>query len=278
MIIGGGLAGLTAGISLQEAGQKVAIVSAGQNAMHFFSGSFEEAAPVRERVSALFAAAGVRTNAIDGLQLMPMGKFQPVSLTLEDVTVFPEEHIAEKALIVNFTGFHDFYCTFLAETLEKAGTACRIRFVRLPEMEHLRTSPSEMRSVNIARVLDEYWEKAVSDIRILLGDEDLIILPQVFGLKDASVLDKIRTALPARVAFVGTMPPSVPGIRTQMHLRRPARGRRLQHHHPEPGHGPALRRPLHPRFRRLLLQRPCRYAHAGVRTPVRPGHRLSCRA
>jgi glycerol-3-phosphate dehydrogenase subunit B len=220
VIIGGGLAGLTAGISLQEAGQKVAIVSAGQNAMHFFSGSFEQAGPVRERVSALFAAAGVRTNAIDGLQLMPMGKFQPVSLTLEDVTVFPEEHIAEKALIVNFTGFHDFYCTFLAETLEKAGTACRIRFVRLPEMEHLRTSPSEMRSVNIARVLDEYWEKAVSDIRILLGDEDLIILPQVFGLKDASVLDKIRTALPARVAFVGTMPPSVPGIRTQMLLKR----------------------------------------------------------
>ena len=195
VIIGGGLAGLTAGISLQEAGQKVAIVSAGQNAMHFFSGSFEEAGPVRERVSALFAAAGVRTNAIDGLQLMPMGRFQPVSLTLEDVTVFPEEHIAEKALIVNFTGFHDFYCTFLAETLEKAGTACRIRFVRLPEMEHLRTSPSEMRSVNIARVMDEYWEKAVSDIRILLGDEDLIILPQVFGLKDASVLDKIRTNL-----------------------------------------------------------------------------------
>ena len=77
-----------------------------------------------------------------------------------------------------------------------------------------------MRSVNIARVLDEYWEKAVSDIRILLGDEDLIILPQVFGLKDASVLDKIRTALPARVAFVGTMPPSVPGIRTQMLLKR----------------------------------------------------------
>ena len=220
VIIGGGLAGLTAGISLQEAGQKVAIVSAGQNAMHFFSGSFEQAGAVRERVSALFAAAGVRTNAIDGLQLMPMGKFQPVSLTLEDVTVFPEEHIAEKALIVNFTGFHDFYCTFLAETLEKAGTACRIRFVRLPEMEHLRTSPSEMRSVNIARVLDEYWEKAVSDIRILLGDEDLIILPQVFGLKDASVLDKIRTALPARVAFVGTMPPSVPGIRTQMLLKR----------------------------------------------------------
>ena len=220
VIIGGGLAGLTAGISLQEAGQKVAIVSAGQNSMHFFSGNFEDAGPVRERVSALFAAAGVRTNALDGVQLMPMGKFQPVTLTLEDVTVFQEEHVAEKALIVNFTGFHDFFGTFLAEALEKAGTTCRIRFVRLPEMEHLRLSPSEMRSVNIARTMDEHWEKVVADIRVLLKDEDLILLPQVFGLKDASVLDKIRTALPARVAFVGTMPPSVPGIRTQMLLKR----------------------------------------------------------
>ena len=220
VIIGGGLAGLTAGISLQEAGRKVAIVSAGQNAMHFFSGNFEETGPAKERVAALFAAAGVRTNALDGVLLMPMGTFQPASLTLEDVTVFPEEHIAEKALIVNFTGFHDFYGTFLAEALEKQGTSCRIRFVRLPEMEHLRLSPSEMRSVHIARAMDEHWEKVVADIRVLLKDEDLILLPQVFGLKDASVLDKIRTALPARVAFIGTMPPSVPGIRTQMLLKR----------------------------------------------------------
>ena len=220
VIIGGGLAGLTAGISLQETGRKVAIVSAGQNSMHFFSGNFEDAGPAKERTAALFAAAGVRMNALEGVLLMPMGTFRPASLTLEDVTVFPDEHVAEKALIVNFTGFHDFYGTFLAEALEKRGTTCRIRFVRLPEMEHLRLSPSEMRSVNIARAMDEHWEKVVADIRILHKDEDLILLPQVFGLKDASVLDKIRTALPARVAFIGTMPPSVPGIRTQMLLRR----------------------------------------------------------
>ena len=220
VIIGGGLAGLTAGISLQEAGRKTAIVSAGQNAMHFFSGNFEDAGPARERITALFAAAGVRTHAIEGVHLLPMGRFQKASLTLEDVSVFPEEHVAEKALIVNFTGFHDFYATFLAETLVGGGTACRIRFVRLPEMEHQRLSPSEMRSVNIARTMDEHWEKVVADIRVLHKDEDLILLPQVFGLKDASVLDKIRTALPARVAFIGTMPPSVPGIRTQMLLKR----------------------------------------------------------
>lgn len=220
VIIGGGLAGLTAGISLQEAGQKVAIVSAGQNAMHFFSGNFEEIGPARERVTALFASAGVRTHSSDGWMLMPMGSMREVSLTLDDVAVFPDKHVAEKALIVNYTGFHDFYGTFLAEALEKNGTSCRIRFVRIPEMEHLRLSPSEMRSVNIARAMDEHWEKVVSDVRLLHKDEDLIILPQVFGLKDLSVLDKIRTAFPARVAFIGTMPPSVPGIRTQMLLKR----------------------------------------------------------
>ena len=41
IIIGGGLTGLVAGISLQSKGKKCLIVSAGQSALHFFSGSFE---------------------------------------------------------------------------------------------------------------------------------------------------------------------------------------------------------------------------------------------
>ena len=41
IIIGGGLCGLTAGIELSRKGQKCLIVSSGQSALHFFSGSFE---------------------------------------------------------------------------------------------------------------------------------------------------------------------------------------------------------------------------------------------
>ena len=54
VIIGGGLAGLTAGISLQQAGRITAIVSTGQNALHFFSGSFESLEEAPERLKTLF--------------------------------------------------------------------------------------------------------------------------------------------------------------------------------------------------------------------------------
>ena len=41
IIIGGGLAGLLAGIRLQRAGQDCALISTGQSAMHFWSGAFD---------------------------------------------------------------------------------------------------------------------------------------------------------------------------------------------------------------------------------------------
>ena len=41
IIIGAGLSGLVAGIELVRKGQKCLIVSSGQSALHFFSGSFE---------------------------------------------------------------------------------------------------------------------------------------------------------------------------------------------------------------------------------------------
>ena len=68
--------------------------------------------------------------------------------------------------------------------------------------------------------MDRIWENVVREIRILIRDEDTVILPQVFGLRDTSVLSRIRQGIPAQVVFTGTLPPSVPGIRTQMLLKR----------------------------------------------------------
>lgn len=220
VIIGGGLAGLVAGISLQKAGKSTVIISEGQNALHFFSGTFESIEEAPGRITDLFAEAGIGLHYSPGSRLMPMGTFKKAALSLEDVSLFDGPKVGNRALIVSFTGYHDFFCQFLAEGLQKQGMECRVKFLNLPELEQLEKSPSEMRSVQIARTMDRIWESVVREVRILLRDEDTVILPQVFGLKDASVLSRIRQGIPAQMVFVGTLPPSVPGIRTQMLLKR----------------------------------------------------------
>ena len=255
IIIGGGLAGLTAGIRLQRKGRKTAIVSAGQNALHFSSGTFEllsrlpdgtpvdeplkavaqlpESHPYRKiarlpelaaEVPAFFAEAGVTLRGDAGknaLRLTPTGSWKPFWLAMEDVDALEKADIAgKKVLIVNLVGYLDFNTSFIADGLEKQGCMVRIEALRLPEMERLRENPSEMRSVNIARVMDNAWIKVADEVKAHLQGEDIVILPQVFGLKDAAVPGRIREALPAKVLFIGTMPPSVPGMRTQMQLKK----------------------------------------------------------
>lgn len=220
VIIGGGLSGMVAGITLQKAGQSTAIISTGQNALHFFSGSFESLQEPDQRILDLFSEAGVRLHYSPGVWLTPLGTFKEAALSLEDLDLFPDPNFARKVLIVNFLGYHDFFSSFLAQGLEKQGMSCRVRFLNLPEMEKLEQSPSEMRSVQIARTLDRVWEKVVQEVRVLLKDEDTVVLPQVFGLQDASIPGRIRQGIPARVVFAGTLPPSVPGIRTQILLKQ----------------------------------------------------------
>ena len=220
VIIGGGLAGLTAGIALQREGKSTAIISTGQNALHFFSGSFESVVEKNERMIDFFAKAGIPLHYAPGVRLMPLGSFRPSALCPEDTDIFPTAKVGSKVLIVNFMGYHDFFSTFLAEGLEKEGMQCRIRLLDLPELEPLQRSPGGMRSVQMARILDPIWEKFVQEVRLLIKDEDIVVIPQVFGLKDPSTPGLIREDLPVRAIFAGTLPPSVPGIRTQQLLGR----------------------------------------------------------
>ena len=207
LIIGGGLAGLTAGIRLQRKGRRTAIVSAGQNALHFSSGSFEllsrlpDGTPVSEPLAAaaslpeshlyhkipnlagladevpsFFAEAGVTLRGEvekNGWRLTPTGSWKPSWLALEDAGVIRKEDIAGKiVLILNFSGFLDFQTSFLADGLEKQGCTVRIGAIRLPEMERLRENPSEMRSVNIARVMDGAWQKVADEVKARIEGDD----------------------------------------------------------------------------------------------------------
>lgn len=259
VIIGGGLAGLICGIRLQKAGKKCAIISAGQSAMHFSSGTFDllgrmpDGTPVSDPLEAVrkldkdhpYSIIGAETvvgyaaevpgfldscgikvkgnNETNSWRITPTGERKPAWLTLSDFTPLSskDERIGTKALIVNILGYLDFNTKFLADSFERQGTICRISSIKLEEMERLRKNPSEMRSTNIARVMDRdgVWEKAADQVKTMIKDEDVVVLPAVFGLKNAKTVDMIREKIGVKTVFVATMPPSVPGIRSQMTLK-----------------------------------------------------------
>lgn len=160
----------------------------------------------------------------NGYRITALGTLKPAWLAMDEVTLLSskDEKIGDKALIVNFSGFLDFNTRFIAEGLEKRGTACRIEAVKLDEIEHLRKNPAEMRSVNIARVMsrEENWKQFAHKVQELLKGEDVVVLPEVFGFENPAIMQWIKEMIPAKVVFVGTTPPSVPGIRTQRALKK----------------------------------------------------------
>lgn len=259
VITGGGLAGLICGIRLQKQGHRCAIISAGQNAMHFSSGYFdmlnrtpdgkaverpleaveslgkehpyskigrESLEEYASQVKGFFMDCGILLNGDphkNGCRITPVGNFKPTWLALEDFPVFSsaEERRWKKVLIANIEGFLDFNTSFLAEALEEKGIGCRIIPIRLSEMERLRKNPSEMRATNIARVMqnEEVVMKAVGQIKNELKDEDAVLLPAIFGMKEASATSRLQDAIGTETVAIATMPPSVPGIRSQMMLK-----------------------------------------------------------
>ena len=262
IIIGGGLAGLVCGLRLQEAGQKCAIVSAGQNAMHFFSGGFgllaklpdgtgvdaplaaipsldathpyakigaENIEKYAEETKRLFCTLGINVEGTaekNRYVISASGALKPAWLTIDDIASVSakDEKIADNALIVNIDGFLDFNTSFIAESFEKRGTACKITAVTTDEIRNLRRNPSEMRASNIARIMDNAAARTtlVNAVKAELakGKFDAVVLPAVFGLKNHETVQAVREELGIKTLFIGTLPPSVPGIRSQMQMKR----------------------------------------------------------
>lgn len=175
---------------------------------------------VTEPVEVVEATGTIR----NGYRITALGTLKPAWLAMDDVTLLAskDEKIGEKTLIVNFAGFLDFNTRFIAEGLEKRGTACRIESVKLDEVEHLRKNPAEMRSVNIARVMnhENSWKQFAHKVQELLDGEDVVILPEVFGFENPVIMQWLKEMVPAKIVFIGTTPPSVPGIRTQRLLKK----------------------------------------------------------
>lgn len=258
IVAGGGLSGLVSGIKSQLSGRRTAIVSAGQSALHFWSGSFEflgnvdgrcvkenplEAArrlpenhPYRvigiERTAALLggvpellAQAGITVGGSlerNHGRLTPLGFVKPAWLTLDDyvTTEYGAALPWKKLSIVNIKGYLDFYPRFLAKGLRELGVESDIATVDIPALATLRKSTTEMRATNIARFLrEDSVDLLARNINAVSRGSDAVLMPAVIGMFSDAPLKRLRQGVERPVYFIATTPASVPGVRCQLALR-----------------------------------------------------------
>lgn len=258
VIIGGGLSGLVCGIRLSQKGQRCVIISLGQSALHFSSGSFDllntlpDGSSVSEPLSSIkelinqapehpyakigeerfekltsFAQEFFKTIhfPVEGdsrknhFRITPMGTLKPTWFSMNGFTAIQEKDRLpwKKVSIFNINGFLDFYPQFIADEFLKLGTMSEIHLFNLAAIDHLRQNPSEMRSTNISRILDDSIEELSSILNEKSGESEAIIFPACIGLKTES-LDKLKKLVKKPVCLIPTMPPSIAGIHAQQYL------------------------------------------------------------
>lgn len=256
VIIGGGLSGLACGISLAEAGKRCAIVSSGQGALHFSSGSFdllgyaggedvknpleaiasldakhpytlvgvENVKAISAEMPAFFEKVGVKVkggNAENHYRLTPVGNVRPTWLTVDEYITVDETIKGKKVMLLNVAGYLDMPVKFLVAGLEKQGVACEVAEFTVEELEARRESASEMRSVNIAKVVEMVGVKRIADaINAKVKGHDVLLLPAVFGWNNNETMAELKKLVKAELKTVATLPPSVSGVRLQTLLRK----------------------------------------------------------
>lgn len=257
VIIGGGLSGLIAGIQLAKHGRSVAIVSFGQSALHFCSGSFgllgsadgrtllhpldgiaslktdhpyskigaERVEAYADTMPALFADAGITLKGScrkNHRILTPMGKLKSAWLSMAEFATFDAAPEFGKARIVNFRGYADFYPAYLSDGLAKIGVSCRCSTIEIDAVERLRRSSGEMRAASLARLLrgDVLVELAGQINKSCRADDDIVLMPAVVGFDSEEHIQALRRLVVKPLRFVPTTPMSACGLRAQLQLRR----------------------------------------------------------
>lgn len=258
IIIGGGLSGLMAGIGSLRGGKKTAIITTGQSALHFWSGSFEflchhnghpvinsplevaETLPddhpykkiglsrveqILKWVPVLLDDAGIKVSGSlekNHYRMTPMGLLKPAWLTMNDYLSFshPSDFKGQSFAVVNIAGYLDFYPRFICAGLDRLGVKCAIHTVDIPEIAELRKSTTEMRATNMSRVIDTgNVDFLASKINEVSRSADAVVMPAVLGIFSDAPVERLRQYVDRPVHFIATTPASVPGVRCQLALR-----------------------------------------------------------
>lgn len=259
-IIGGGLAGLSCGITLAQQGKRCVIISAGQSALHFSSGSLDFLSYRADETiieNPLDALADLDENhpytrlgktaverfarqaedlltqcdlpffgsiAQNHQRVTPLGTLRTTWLSPKEVPVVAMSGALpwSRIAVVGIEGFLDFQPQIVSASLMARGVEAIPHFLHLPVLDKLRNNPSEFRATNISRVLDlaENFALLTHEITQLAQEVDAVILPACFGLEDANLVKKLHERVGKPVMLLPTLPPSLIGIRLHQALRR----------------------------------------------------------
>ncbi|MEL1214540.1 glycerol-3-phosphate dehydrogenase subunit GlpB [Aeromonas caviae] len=191
IVIGGGMAGLSAALRLAEAGQKTLLMASGQSALHFSSGSvdlLESDGDPRAALPAFMAAhpdhpyskVGMqniegsladlqRHCAEEGLPLMrqehnhhrltPIGTLKSTWLSPDTCACVTDAPAPDAILLATLEGFRDFHPALAAANLATHARFAHSRIltgeIRLPQLAQFSRNPHEFRSADIARLFDK---------------------------------------------------------------------------------------------------------------------------
>lgn len=257
IIIGGGLSALAAGITLQKAGQQVAVITAGESTLHFNGGSLDllgydlQGQPVEEplkaiadlpeshpyhRVSDVKAKAEEAAALLDdaGLymtgqpernhwRLTPIGLTKPTWLTTKGMVTCEKngELPWKRVTIADIIGFLDVPVSFLTDNITRTGVEVERVSISTPQLSAARMSPSEMRPTNLAKVLARpgALDSLAETLNSLKPKGETILLPAILGLDNPKMTEWLKAQVRHPLAFFATMPPSVPGVCLQNSLR-----------------------------------------------------------
>ncbi len=254
LVIGAGLAGLTAGWQAACRGLKTKVIAKGWGSTHWASGCIDVlnydpnnngnglANPAQALEKILtenphhpYARIGLAQlgEALRAFQELCASAGYPIHGNLEENWLLPTAlgtvrptclaptsmiagDLRENApiLLIGFEGYLDFFPQFAAANLQAQGF--EVQAVTLPTPTTLNRKRID--TMTLARAFEnaKFRQQAIALLRPHLGSAARIGFPAVLGLQDAAkVVRELESGLGRRVFELPGLPPSIPGMRLQ---------------------------------------------------------------